>query len=365
MIGSWHLVTGEYPPQRGGVGDYTAMLARALSDVEHQVHVWAPPGDAGSASSPQVHRLPDVFRGDGLRMLDAELDACVAPRTVVIQYVPQAFGMRGMNVAFCRWARQRARRTGDDVRVMFHEPYYPFTPWPPHQNLLAITNRLMAVLLLSSARIAYVSTTAWISRLRRYAPRGLSFTWLPIPSSIPAAADRDGVVAVRRRLVPTGSMQLVGHFGTYGLLVASTIQRTFSALLHADPKVRVCLLGTGSDAAARALEAQDPVYSGRVFGMGYQTPQEVATHLQACDLVVQPYADGVSGRRTTLMAALSNGVAVVTNRGAGTEELWTQTEAVAFARDASPEEFSEAVRALLGATRRVARTSPPRGRVLL
>ena len=27
---AWHLITGEYPPQRGGVSDYTATLARAL-----------------------------------------------------------------------------------------------------------------------------------------------------------------------------------------------------------------------------------------------------------------------------------------------------------------------------------------------
>ena len=33
------LVTGEYPPDQGGVGDFTTQLGRALADLGHEVHV--------------------------------------------------------------------------------------------------------------------------------------------------------------------------------------------------------------------------------------------------------------------------------------------------------------------------------------
>jgi hypothetical protein len=36
----WRLVTGEYPPQHGGVGDYSAQLAAGLAREGHEVHVW-------------------------------------------------------------------------------------------------------------------------------------------------------------------------------------------------------------------------------------------------------------------------------------------------------------------------------------
>ncbi|MBU0702261.1 MAG: glycogen/starch synthase [Chloroflexi bacterium] len=35
------LISGEYPPDQGGVGDFTRELARALADIGHEIHVIA------------------------------------------------------------------------------------------------------------------------------------------------------------------------------------------------------------------------------------------------------------------------------------------------------------------------------------
>src|SRR6185437_8325273 len=40
---SWHLLTGEYGPRRGGVAGYTRAVARGLASRGEEVHVWAPP----------------------------------------------------------------------------------------------------------------------------------------------------------------------------------------------------------------------------------------------------------------------------------------------------------------------------------
>ena len=60
---SWHLLTGEYPPQPGGVADYTQQLARALSESGKQVHVWAP----GRHRSDRINGVGDRPRGPRLR----------------------------------------------------------------------------------------------------------------------------------------------------------------------------------------------------------------------------------------------------------------------------------------------------------
>ena len=72
----WHLVTGEYPPACGGVGDYTADLARALALAGDTVHVWAPASDE-SIDGVIVHELPDRF-GRGSRQVLAEAWAAQA-----------------------------------------------------------------------------------------------------------------------------------------------------------------------------------------------------------------------------------------------------------------------------------------------
>ena len=74
----------------------------------------------------------------------------------------------------------------------------------------------------------------------------------------------------------------------------------------------------------------------RQFAAGFTAPAvcprpEAAIVLSACDLLVQPYPDGVTTRRTSIMAGLVNGRAVMTTTGHLTERVWAETGAVALA----------------------------------
>lgn len=315
-----HLLTGEYPPQRGGVGDHTRVVARALAAAGAETHVWAPvPADArGDDGGATVHRVPGFGR-EGRAALDEAFARWPEPRTLLVQYAPRAFGAHGMNVAFCRWVLAR-RRAGDDVRVLFHEPFFPFGWQRPQRNALAAVNRVMAALLLRAARRAYVSIPAWEKLLRPYAPRSLgAMEWLPIPSTIPVRDDAAATAAVRERF---GGAQVVGHFGTYGEMIASRLTPALVAVLDDVSEARALLLGDGGPAFAAVLEAAHPRLRGRIVAPGFQAPAALSAHVAACDVMLQPYPDGASARRTTLMGALSHGVATVSNRGRFTESLW-------------------------------------------
>jgi hypothetical protein len=37
---TWAILTGEYPPQAGGVSDYTRLVARGLAECGDRVHDW-------------------------------------------------------------------------------------------------------------------------------------------------------------------------------------------------------------------------------------------------------------------------------------------------------------------------------------
>jgi glycosyltransferase involved in cell wall biosynthesis len=304
------------------VGEYTRLLAQALAAERVDVHVWAP-AEAESGGGVTVHHVSG-FGGAGRRGMDGALDAVPGPRRLLVQYAPQAFGMRGMNVAFCRWVLRRAR-LGDEVRVMFHEPFVEFSLAHPRRNVIAAANRAMAMLLLRAASIAYVSTPAWERLLRPWAPRSLGLMpWLPIPSTVPRVDDPEAVAVLRARLgANEGGVRVVGHFGTYGGMIAPLLEPALLAVLAPPSRSVLLLLGDGGPAFAARLERAEPRLRGRVVAPGRLAAEALSVHLQACDVAVQPYPDGVSARRTTVMAALANGVPVVTTAGRFTEPEWS------------------------------------------
>lgn len=348
---SWTILTPELPPRCGGVGDYTAQLAAALADAGDEVTVFTPPQAAAPLplSGATVVTLADTY-GPASR---AAIDRLVGdrPTTMLVQYVPTAFGLKGANVPWCRWLLERSQRPRADVRVMFHEPYFDYGWKPLHQGPLSIVQRAMARLLLRAGRTTYLSTDAWRPRLMRYARERerRSFVTLPIPSTIPASIDGDAVRALRRECQGArAATAIVGHFGTYGTHVAPMLRPALESLLLADDRLIAVCAGAGGDAFAQSVVAAQPALAGRIRGFGRTPPERTATVLAACDLMLQPFPDGVTTRRTSVMASLRNGRAVLTTAGHLTEPVWQETGAVAMTAADEGGAFVEAARRLLG-----------------
>ncbi|HEX2190667.1 MAG TPA: glycosyltransferase, partial [Longimicrobiaceae bacterium] len=211
----WHLVTGEFPPQPGGVSDYVRGVAEGLALAGDRVHVWCPPAPGAAPDVPgvEVHRALGAMSPADLRRAGRLLDGFPAPRRLLVQWVPHSFGWRTMNLAFCLWVWRRSAR-GDRVEVMVHEPYLPFSRASWKQSAVAAVHRVMAATLLRAADRVWVSTPAWAARWRRYRlGRRPPFAWIPIPSNVPVVADPGGARELRARLLPGGG-HLLGHFGT-------------------------------------------------------------------------------------------------------------------------------------------------------
>jgi glycosyltransferase involved in cell wall biosynthesis len=322
-----HLLTPEYAPKVGGVADYTRVVARGLADEGEDVHVWCSSDGKGSAGDRfTVHPDLGQFRGADLARAGKCLDAFPRPRRVIVQWVPHAYGFRAMNLGFCLWLWTRASR-GDEIELMVHEPYLAFWEGSWRQTAAAMVHRLMTVVLLQSARRVWVAIPAWESKWKPYTlGRVLPFTWLPIPSGLsPPDAN---VVGTLRTQFGTQSRALVGHLGTYGSLVAPLLMGVLAAILRQPHPPRVLLIGAGSLQFRTSLLARYPQYTDSVYSTGPLDEVQLAAHVAACDLLVQPYLDGISSRRTSAMAALSLGVPVVTTRGRLTESLWADSEAV-------------------------------------
>ena len=314
----WHIVTGEYPPECGGVGDYSRLIATGLAAAGDSVTVWTPfagtppPADPGVT----VRMLPDRYGLRSLRVLSREIDEAAAPR-ILVQYVPHAFGWKGGNLPFCLWLwRRKDRRPW----VMFHEVAYPLIASESlERRTLARVNRVMARLVSRAAHRAFVSIPAWRPDVESLAAAGTWIEWLPVPTTVPVVGDPVAMAQVRSRYA--AGRPLVGCFGTFGAHVR-VLLRDCLPLLAQQADCSIVLIGRRSESIVRELTLRYPQLADRLHATGALSADDVSVHIHACDVMLQPYPDGVSTRRTSAMAALAHERALVTTSGALTEAFW-------------------------------------------
>jgi hypothetical protein len=238
-----------------------------------------------------------------------------------------------------------------DIAVMFHEVTFPIhRSQAPMLNVLGVVNRAMAAIASRSARRIFVSTTSWDKVLRPLMPTDAQIVSLPMPSNIPVVNDREGIAAVRRNYSPDGP--LVGHFGTFGAGITNLLDNILPALLDQVPAAHTILIGRNSKGYATAIARRHPELVPRIHASGSMTPCEVSMHISACDLLLQPFPDGITTRRTSAMVGLAHGRAIVTNSGHLTEPLWSERCAVAIAPANDVASSAALARDLLGDTAR-------------
>src|ERR1700676_988489 len=89
-----HIITGEYPPQLGGVSDYTQSVAVGLAGDGAEVHVWCPRFSGSPALSPgvTVHRELGRFGLSDWRRVGHQLNRFPQPCRILVQWVAQSYG---------------------------------------------------------------------------------------------------------------------------------------------------------------------------------------------------------------------------------------------------------------------------------
>jgi glycosyltransferase involved in cell wall biosynthesis len=245
-------------------------------------------------------------------------------------------------MTFCFWLLWRARIRRDRVEVMVHEAYLPFKKGAIRQNAAALAHRAMAAILLRAAWKVWYAIPAWETHWRPYyLGRRVPSSWLPLPSNLPVSVDPSTVAAVRRQYATAGG-QLIGHFGTF----ARDLRRVLvNVLLEIPATLRafdILLIGPGGAAVRDEIIAARPDLQRRVHATGAVPVVDLPSLIGACDVMLQPYADGVTSRRTTFMACIALGRPTVTTIGRNSEALWEESGAAMLA---APSDIAGLVRA--------------------
>jgi len=259
---------------------------------------------------------------------------------MLLHYNPFSWGRWGFAPGLAASLAQ-ARRSRPDrvVGILFHERYVDMhgIRW----TVMGAWQRVQFHAILRLADVAFASTEAWTRELRDQT--SILVSQIPICSNLP---DRRGAREhTRQRFGLDPSTFVVGVFGTtHPSRLTDHIERAVSAV--ADDGREVVLLNLGSHTPA--LSEHD--HRIRVVRPGRLPAAAVADHLATADLYLAPFADGVSGRRTTLMAALQHGLAVVGTDGVHTDTLLREAaDALLLTASSDASAFAAQARALAAA----------------
>jgi glycosyltransferase involved in cell wall biosynthesis len=282
---------------------------------------------------------PATYVPDGLT---AVRDRGDTPAWILLQYMPFSYGRWGFAPDLIRDALELKRTTSAAFGVMVHEAWVPMDSW--RNCVMGVYQRAQLWSLLALADAVTVSTE-YLARLL-----GGRAVHVPVGSNItPVAATREAArsdLGLRDELV-------VALFGTGHPHRALDHVEAAIAALAADrgaAAIRVLNLGAG----AGGLRVPDGV---QVDTPGELSGAEVSVRLQASDLLLVTFTDGVSTRRGTLMAGLAHGVPVVGLRGISTDEvLLRHPDALVLTAVGDREAFVRAVRELAGDRKRMAAT---------
>jgi len=298
------LISGEYPPQQGGVGAYTRILGLELASAGHEVFVLAGPSAVEDDSRLTLDRV-SAWKLNAGRLAERwaahrSLDA------VNMQYQTAAYSMSPW-VHFLPGRVQSA-----PVIVTFHDlrvPYLfpkagPLRPWIVH-HLAASADGVIATNPEDFERLHSLPCAALI----------------PIGSNIPAASATEAPAAVRQRFGIQPGEPLIVCFGLINRSKGLDELATALDILRQNGiAARLLLVGSAgsSDPTNQAYEAElhmsiaSAGLNDTVTFTGFLPDGEVSALLHTADAVALPFLDGASLRRGSLMAALQAGCAIVT-----------------------------------------------------
>lgn len=378
------LVSAEYPPMEGGVGDYTRRLALALRGEGLEVAVLTSAGAGGLPGDDlEVHPRVRNWGWGSLPALVRFLRGC-RPEVVHLQYQTGAYRMHPA-IHFLPEAL-RFLSPPPDLVVTMHDLRLPYL-FPKAGRLrswvvLHLLRRAAAVVVTNGADRGRLRGAGRPARdLLEALPPGKLRTpvaLIPLGSSLPVELPGYDRAAWRARLGLLSGEALLGHFGLlHPSKGADLLVEALAGLRRAGRPARLLIIGGGSSATdpefARALREKiaSEGLEGAVLWSGPCPAEEAAAFLRACDLVVLPYRDGASLRRSSLVAALALGCPVLTTHPQDPAEVTLEEgrpalqdgENVALVPPGDREALASAIAALLDAPERRRRLGEEAGRL--
>jgi glycosyltransferase involved in cell wall biosynthesis len=330
------LLSAEYPPTPGGVGDYTYQLAHTLGNCGYDVVVLTIRDQqlvALNPSSDTTLQAWPLARWDWhCWSVVRQAVTALHPTILHIQYQTGAFAMHPAINFLPRSIKRLPQRPA--IFVTAHDlllPYLlPKATWLREWVTYRLLNDADHLIVTNSddlSRLQDTSPSVNPTGMAIYSGKRLLSTpvrWVAIGSNIavapPVGFERE---AFRATLGVATHERLIVYFGL--LSPTKGVDVLLDALAQLPERYKLLIVGGAATAPAdqtyaAAISAQvQQRFAERVIITGHVNANMVSAHLMASDVGALPFVDGASFRRGSLLALLAHGVPLVTTRPAGPE----------------------------------------------
>lgn len=331
------LITGEFPPMEGGIGAFTAELAKAMAAEGHEVHILthrrakiARPRERSKTMGEAIQRLGNTWEPQELpyafvhprfkrwNWKEMSMIADISIRhdldILNVQYQAAAFNMRNPAINFFPY---RVNPLAKSVTT-FHDLRVPYL-FPKAGAL-----RKRAVYRLAKGSHGTIVTNpANKHELEEQNVQMAHHAMIPIGSNIPAAHVNHLEIAENRKKLGLADGQiLLGYFGF--LNPSKGASDLINLMEQLDERFHLAFIGGETGASdtfnnsyyldSVRKEITEKGLEDRIHWTGFVSEKRVSAWLKTADMMVLPYQDGVSTRRGSLMAALSHGRPIVSTQ---------------------------------------------------
>lgn len=324
--GTLAVVAAQSSSEADGIRDYTDLLVarlRARRDIPVVLFT-----RRLSSWTVQISSVGASQQVDG----DLRLHRAAA---LVLQYNPFSHGRRGFAPGLVlAMLRLRCRRSRPIIVLMVHETFVDAKNW--RWLLMGTWQRLQLRALQLAADVVFCTIERWSDDLRRSWPPA-PVHHLPVASNLPDRRDHRAEGRAKLGVPDDGLVLCTFGLDHAGRITGYIVDAAAAAARGGRP---VVLLGLGTGQRRREQIAPGVTLDVR----GFLPDTEAAALLAAADLFLAPLQDGVSTRRTTVMAALQHEVAVVGTDGHLTDDaLRHATNALRLVAVDDHDEFVAAV----------------------
>lgn len=301
------ILSADYPPMHSGMGDYACHLISALKTRGHSVAVLTSRDITSSTADPS----DDIFVYRTVPSWNNE--SWPAVRRAVEVFTPDIFHIQFMTTTFnyeifVHSLPKRLKNAFPSLRVIttYHEfaaPWQRLSLWPLFRNSEGhlVTNE---------------RHLSFLKFLQKFGIVRGPVQKIPLAANVlPSPASRPSIQATRESLGVKENELMFIRFGILHDVIVPYIAaliRVFDRAQKEGLPLKLVLLGKAEPAALETLLKQfhRSLPAGIIFKNNLTHP-EISAYLSAGDAGIAIYPDGVSEKRTALLALLAHGLPVL------------------------------------------------------